>query len=80
MDEKLNWQIASGNHNSLITAHRGKVVFTLRFIPATMSRGAYWKLMVSDSGELMKTKQPEYSDPWQAMAEAEEYQEWKRSL
>lgn len=80
MDEKLDWKLSSGKYNALLTAHRGKVVFTLRFIPPTTIRGAYWKLMISDSGELMKTKQPEYQDPWQAMTEAEEYQEWKRQL
>lgn len=78
--EKLKWRRVETDKYWAETAHRGKCDFMLRYTPPTLSRGAYWKLIICDSGEYMKTQKPEYINPLEAAQEAEEYQEWKREI
>lgn len=78
---KLHWEyMEPGKYGSVLTAHRGKVVFVIREVLPNTYRSGYFKLIISDSGELMKSPKTEYISIHEATADAEAYKEWKREL
>ena len=79
--EKLEWKyVEPGKYGSVLIAHRGKVAFVIRQVLPNTYRGGYFKLIISDSGELMKAPKNEYIDIHEATADAEAYKESKREL